>query len=66
MDCTPGNIKDFKQSGQQRQVFDGTARSGEALAIVVPFFQEDLKKPTQCLIRLEELAKALKGEKLAQ
>ena len=44
-------------------IFDGTA---EALAIVVRSFQEDPYKSTQRLIRLEVLAKALKGEELAQ
>ena len=44
-------------------IFDGTA---EALAIVVRSFQEDPYKPTQRLIRLEVLAKAFKGEELAQ
>ena len=39
---------------------------GEALAIVVHFFQEDLYKPTQRLIRLEVLAKVLKREELTQ
>ena len=46
-------------------IFDGTARMGEALAIIVRFVQEDFK-PTQRLIRLEVLAKALKGDELAQ
>ena len=45
--------------------FDGTARMGEARAIMVRFVQEDFI-PTQRLIRLEELAKALKGDELAQ
>ena len=39
-------------------IFDGTARMGEALAIIVRFVQR--------LIRLEVLAKALKGDELAQ
>ena len=47
-------------------IFDGTARLGEASAIVVRFFQEDLYEPTQRLIRLEVLAKALEVEELAQ
>ena len=47
-------------------IFDGTARLGEALAIVVRFFQEGIFKPTQRLIRLEVLAKVLKGNELAQ
>ena len=46
-------------------IFDGTARMGEALAIIVRFVQEDFI-PTQRLIRLEVLAKALKGGELAQ
>ena len=46
-------------------IFDGTARMGEALAIIVRFVQEDFI-PTQRLIRLEALAKALKGDELAQ
>ena len=46
-------------------IFDGTARTGEALAIVIRFVQEDFK-PTQRLIQLEVLAKALKGVELAQ
>ena len=46
-------------------IFDGTARLGEALAIIIRFAQEDYK-PTQRLIRLEVLAKSLKGAELAQ
>ena len=46
-------------------IFDGTARMGEALAIVIRFVQEDFK-PTQRLIQLEVLAKALKGVELVQ
>ena len=46
-------------------IFYGTARMGEALAIVIRFVQEDFK-PTQRLIQLEVLAKALKGVELAQ
>ena len=46
-------------------IFDGTARLGEALAIVLRFVQEDCK-PTQRLVRLEVLAKPLKGNELAQ
>ena len=46
-------------------IFDGTARLGEALAIVVRFVQEDYK-PVQRLVRLEVLAKLLKGNELAQ
>ena len=36
-------------------IFDGTARMGEALAIIVRFVQEDFI-PTRHLIRLEVLA----------
>lgn len=46
-------------------IFDGTATMGEALAIVIRIVQEDFK-PTQRLIKLEVLAKALKGVELAQ
>ena len=46
-------------------IFDGTARLGEALAIVLRFVQEDCK-PTQRLVCLEVLAKPLKGNELAQ
>ena len=46
-------------------IFDWTARLGEALAIVLRFVQEDCK-PTQRLVRLEVLAKPLKGNALAQ
>ena len=46
-------------------IFDGTARLGEALAIVLRFVQEDCK-PTQRLVCLEVLAKSLKGNELAQ
>jgi hypothetical protein len=46
-------------------IFDGTARLGEALAIVIRYVQENFK-PTQCLICLEVLAKPLKGSELAQ
>ena len=45
--------------------FDGTARLGEGLAIVVRLFKEGIFKPTQCLIRLEELAKVLTIDELA-
>ena len=38
---------------------------GEALATVVRFVQEDFK-PTQRLVQLEILAKALTGAQLAQ
>lgn len=46
-------------------IFDGTARLGEALAIIIRYVQDNFK-PTQRLIRLEILAKAMKGEELAQ
>ena len=46
-------------------IFDGTARMGEALAIIVRFVQEDFI-PTRHLIRLKVLAKALKADELAQ
>ena len=47
-------------------IFDGTARLGEALAVIVRYVPEDFQ-PTQRLIRLDILAKALKkGEELAQ
>ena len=40
-------------------IFDGTARLGEALAVIVRYVQENFQ-PTQRLIRLDILAKALK------
>ena len=46
-------------------IFDGTAQLGEALAIVLRFVREDCK-PTQHLVRLEVLAKPLKGNESAQ
>ena len=46
-------------------IFDGTARLGEALAIVLRFAQEDCK-PRQRLVCLEVLTKPLKGNELAQ
>lgn len=46
-------------------IFDGTARLGEAVAIILRYVQEDFR-PTQRLIRLEVLAKSLKGDELAQ
>ena len=52
----------LKVAKEASVIFDGTARLGETLAIVL---QEDFK-PTQRLVRLEVIAKALKGEKLAQ
>ena len=45
--------------------FDGTARMGEALVAIVRFFHKNFI-PTQHLIRLEVLAKTLKGDELAQ
>jgi hypothetical protein len=55
-------LKDVKEASV---IFDGTARLGEALVIVIRFVQENFV-PTQRLTRLEILAKALKGEELAQ
>ena len=46
-------------------IFDGRTRLGLALAIIVRYVQENFK-PTQRLIRLEVLAKTLKGDELAQ
>ena len=47
-------------------IFDaGTARLGEALAILMRYVQEDFK-PTQRLVGLEILAKPMKGVELAQ
>ena len=46
-------------------IFDGTARLGEALAVIVRYVQENFQS-TQRLIRLDILAKALKREELAQ
>lgn len=57
--------EDLKVAKEASVIFDGTARLGEALGIVERYIQQDLK-PTQRLIRLELLAKALKGEQLAQ
>ena len=45
--------------------FDGTARMGETLVAIVRFVQENFI-PTQRHIRLEVLAKTLKGDELAQ
>ena len=55
-------LKDVKEACV---IFDGTARLGEALVIIIRFVQENFI-PTQRLIRLEILAKSLKGEELAQ
>ena len=49
-----GNVKEASI------IFDGTARLGGALAIVVRFVQEDVK-PTQRLICLEVLTRSLRG-----
>lgn len=57
--------EELKVAAEASVIFDGTARLGEALAIVVRYIQEDFK-PTQRLVRLEVLAKSLKGEELAQ
>lgn len=57
--------EELKVTKEASVISDGTARLGEALAIVVRYIQQDLK-PTQRLIRLEVIAKALKGEQLAQ
>ena len=46
-------------------IFVGTARLGEALATVLRFVQKN-SKPTQRLVRLEVIAKPLKGNELAQ
>ena len=55
-------LKDIKEASI---IFDGTARLGEALAIIIRYVQGDYK-PTQRLIQLEVLVKALKGDELAQ
>ena len=55
-------LKDVKETSV---IYDRTARLGEALAIVVRYIQKDLT-PTQRLVRLEVLAKSLKGEEVAQ
>ena len=54
-------LKDVKETSV---IFDGTARLGEALVTIIRYIQENFV-PTQRLIRLEILAKALKGEELA-
>lgn len=46
-------------------IFDGTTRLGEAIAVVIRFVQENVK-PTQRLLRLQVLSKALKVQELAQ
>ena len=66
LDKEEETLKEELKVAKEASVFlDGTARLGEALAIVVRFIQEDFK-PTQRLVRLEVLAKTLKGEELAQ
>ena len=55
-------LKDVKQASF---IFDGTARLGEALVIIIRYVQENFV-PTQRLICLEILAKAMKGKELAQ
>ena len=55
-------LKDVKQASS---IFDGKARLGEALVIIIRYVQENFV-PTQRLICLEILAKAMKGEELAQ
>ena len=57
--------KELKDVKEAFVIFDGTARLGEALAVTVRYVQENFQ-PTQRLIRLDILAKALKGEELAQ
>ena len=51
--------KELKDVKEASVIFDGTARLGEALAIIVRYVQENFQ-PTQRLIRLDILAKALK------
>ena len=46
-------------------IFDGTTRLGEALAVIVRFVQENVK-PTQRLLQLQVVAKALNSKGLAQ
>ena len=57
-------LSEFESMKEASVIFDGTART-EALAVNVRFVQDDFI-PTQRLIRLEVLAKALKGDELAQ
>ena len=57
--------KELKDVKEASVIFDGTARLGKALAVIVRYVQENFQ-PTQRLIRLDILAKALKGEELAQ
>ena len=55
-------LNDVKQASF---IFDGTARLEEALVIIIRYIQENFV-PTQHLICLEILAKAMKGEELVQ
>ena len=55
-------LEDIKEASV---IFDGTARLGEVLAVIIRYVQVDFQ-PTQRLIRLEVLAKSLKGAELAQ
>ena len=67
--------KELKDVKEASVIFDGTARLGEALAVtarlgealavIVRYVNENFQ-PIQRLIRLDILAKALKGEELAQ
>ena len=57
--------KELKDVKEASVIFHGTTRLGEALAVIVRYVQENFQ-PTQRLIRLDILAKALKGEELAQ
>ena len=57
--------EELKSVKEVSVIFDEKACLDEALAIVGGFFHEDLYKPTQLLIRLEVLAKALKEEEVA-
>ena len=56
---------ELKGINEASVIFDGTARLGEALAILVRYVQENFQ-PTQRLIRLEVLSKSLKADELAQ
>ena len=56
---------ELKGINETSVIFDGTARLGEALAILVRYVQENFQ-PTQRLIRLEVLSKSLKADELAQ
>ena len=57
--------RDLQSVEEVSIIFDGTTRLGEALAVVIRFVQENFK-PTQRLLRLQVVAKALKAEELAQ